>query len=115
VIAESTRVEAFVQQSTSEQLAYSTVRLEIRYPDGKTGTGTGFFYSFLQDGESHIPAIVTNKHVVKGAVTGKFHMTLADDDNNPKMGSHMTRGGPHPLDSSGADLRWKPPAVMPPV
>jgi len=25
------------------------------------------------------------------------------------------RGGPHWLDSFGADLRWKPPAIMPPV
>ena len=26
-----------------------------------------------------------------------------------------SRGGPQWLDSSGADLRWKPPAIMPPV
>jgi hypothetical protein len=25
------------------------------------------------------------------------------------------RGGPHWLDSFGADLRWKPPLIMPPV
>ena len=28
---------------------------------------------------------------------------------------HIYRGGPHWLDSFGADLRWKPPAIMPPV
>jgi hypothetical protein len=27
----------------------------------------------------------------------------------------LLRGGPHWLDSFGADLRWKPPVIMPPV
>ena len=52
----------------------------------------------------------------------------ASTPTDRKYPSHMTnilimennyrnriRGGPHWLDSFGADLRWKPPAIMPPV
>jgi hypothetical protein len=36
---------------------------------------------------------------------------------NPKLKAtkRCDRGGPHWLDSFGAELRWKPPSLMPPV
>ena len=74
--------------STSEQLAYSTVRIECQLGDGQTGTGTGFFYRFAQDGEVHVPAIVTNKHVISGAKKGQFLMTLANEDGEPLQQDH---------------------------
>ena len=40
--------------SASEQLAYSTIRIECEYNDGASGTGTGFFYRFKEDGISFI-------------------------------------------------------------
>ena len=49
--------------SITEQLAFSTVRIEVTTKEG-SGTGTGFFFNFLDDGKQRIPAIVTNKHVV---------------------------------------------------
>ncbi len=39
-------------------------------------------------GQIHVPAIVTNKHVVAGAAKGQFHLTLADDAGNPIPKSH---------------------------
>lgn len=66
---------------------YSTVRIECTFPNG-TGTGTGFLMNFLRKEESQIPAIVTNKHVVNGAITGKFIFTTADEEGNPVNKNH---------------------------
>jgi|SRR5699024_1342627 len=72
------------QLSLSEQLQYSTVRIECLENNKVVSTGTGFFYKFLEkeDG-SYIPAIVTNKHVVKNARQGRFLITLADSSGGP--------------------------------
>jgi len=71
-----------INLSPSEQLAYSTVRIEVQLSNG-IGTGTGFFFSFLQDTASNVPAIVTNKHVVKGALKGKIILTSTKPDGYP--------------------------------
>jgi hypothetical protein len=34
------------------------------------------------------PCIVTNKHVVAGAIRGVFHLTLKNDDGTPELGKH---------------------------
>ncbi len=78
--------------SPSEQIAHCTVRIEIETGQGARGTGTGFFYRFLEEGDQHVPAIVTNKHVVTGAVRGSFHVTLTDADGNPKYDTHEVYG-----------------------
>ena len=74
----------------SEQLAYSTVRIEVDYPDKTIGSGTGFFFRLLDKGDSHIPVIVTNKHVVKNTIKGRFVLTLKDNNGAPIDGSHKT-------------------------
>jgi len=68
--------------SPSEQLAFTTVRIECESPDG-VSTGTGFYYSFCQEGSTSIPAIVTNKHVVEGATKGRFHIHLSAGKDLP--------------------------------
>lgn len=73
--------------SLSEQLTYSTVRIECQLPiapPNNVSTGTGFFFRFAEqeDGE-HIPAIVTNKHVVEGATSAIIHLNLADALGKP--------------------------------
>lgn len=74
------------QLSITEQLAYSTVRIET-----DTGTGTGFFYRFsVQESGWHIPAIVTNKHVVDGTSKGKFLISRAQTDGLPDLKHHET-------------------------
>jgi trypsin-like peptidase len=74
------------QLSITEQLAYSTVRIET-----DAGTGTGFFYRFAaQDSGWHIPAIVTNKHVIEGASKGRFLISRAQPDGMPDLRRHET-------------------------
>jgi hypothetical protein len=73
--------------SAGEQLAYCTVRLECDLADGGVSTGTGFLFNFAQDGTSHVPAIVTNRHVVKGATVGRFHLTVQGADGGPLIGT----------------------------
>ncbi len=74
--------------SPSEQLAHSTVRIECQLANGQTGTGTGFFFRFAESEGIHVPAIVTNKHVVAGARKGQFLMTLADANREPLRQTH---------------------------
>lgn len=73
----------------SEQLTHSTVRILCTMTDGSPSTGTGFFFSFLQEGERYVPAIVTNKHVVDGANRAQFCLTEKDGDG-PSIGKHIT-------------------------
>lgn len=75
--------------SASEQLSFSTVRIECSRADGKIGCGTGFFYELLRRQERHVPVVITNKHVVAGAITGRFSLTRKTDDGVPDMGHHM--------------------------
>jgi len=77
--------------STSEQLTYSTVRIECEYSDGSYGTGTGFFFRFKEDKTNnlHIPVVITNKHVIKGSTKGRLLFTKADQNNNPIDTEHF--------------------------
>ena len=70
--------------SPSEQILFTTVRIETTLGTGAVGSGTGFFYDHKLDGDKTIPLIVTNKHVVKGAVKGKFQLHEADASVEPK-------------------------------
>jgi len=75
--------------SASEQLTHSTVRIECEYSDGSTGVGTGFFFRFADDGDQHVPAIVTNRHVVQRAQRGVIHLNRVGPDGGPARGRHM--------------------------
>lgn len=86
--------------SISEQLAYSTVRIEVEYSDKKTGSGTGFFFKLLDKGDSHIPVIVTNKHVVKNTIKGRFVLTLKDNNGVPIDKLHKT------IEMNNFENRW---------
>lgn len=74
----------------SEKLSHSTVRIECEMHDGTTSTGSGFFYRFAQTSGQHVPAIVTNKHVVVGSKVGKFSLTLSSTIGMPEMGQHVS-------------------------
>jgi V8-like Glu-specific endopeptidase len=78
------------QLSVSEQLMYSTVRIECLLNNGQVSTGTGFFFRFLVVGDESTPCIVTNKHVVEGAKEGQIIFTSADVNNNPINTKHHT-------------------------
>jgi hypothetical protein len=75
--------------SISEKLTYSTVRIECRLANGDLSTGTGFFFLFLNNEAKNVPAIVTNKHVVEGAVEGAFKMHEGAEDGSPTSQSTL--------------------------
>lgn len=60
--------------SLSEKLTYSTIRIECYDKNGNCSTGTGYFFNFKENKETgtHIPTIVTNKHVIQNASIGKL-------------------------------------------
>jgi Trypsin-like peptidase domain len=102
----------------SEQLTHSTVRIACQLADGSSATGSGFFYAFAKSATQNMPAIVTNKHVVAGAVAGQFSLTLRAQDGTPLVGQHITinldqfenRWIPHP--DSRVDLCVMPIAPL---
>ncbi len=73
----------------SDQLRYMTVRIltSNNQTITWTGAGTGFLYSFAKDDKT-APLLVTNKHVLEGAVSIglTFHVTT-DNNQTPLPGS----------------------------
>ena len=65
--------------SITEQLAYSTVRIECELDSENDCTGTGYFFRFKVDPEkkTFIPVVITNKHVIKDAKKGKLIFTIS--------------------------------------
>ena len=75
----------------SELLLFSTVLIEVYLPSDVKATGTGFFFAFKVSEEKFIPAIITNKHVVKGAIKGEFQVHESHNQNLRKR--HANRRG----------------------
>ena len=73
----------------TEQLPYSTVRIEVVLKNGDSGTGTGFFFSLCEHADKHIPVLITNKHVVRDAVAGRFYVTIKGSDGSPETGKYL--------------------------
>lgn len=86
----------------SEALTYNTVRLECRLSGDGTSTGTAFNFTFLQQGQSSVPVLITNRHVVAGAQTGTFFLHLEDAGGGPKRGSKA------PVTLDKFEQRWVP-------
>lgn len=75
--------------SISERAMHCTVRIECVDHNGNSSSGTGFFYNLFRVGDSAIPAIITNIHVIAGSQKGFFHITLADTQGSPIYGTHQ--------------------------
>lgn len=73
--------------SIADQLIHITVRIQCDLPEGKTSVGTGFVVNLLREG-GELPVIVTNKHVIRGALFGTFHLSLARDDSSLIVRKH---------------------------
>ena len=87
----------------SEQILFTTVRIETTHGSGSAGSGTGFFYDHKLDDEKTIPLIVTNKHVVKGAVKGRFQLHEADTSAEPKPSGQFVN-----VELDNFEQRWFP-------
>lgn len=86
--------------SVSELLTYATVRIEAHSKDGRTSTGSGFFFKFCESGDHHFPAVVTNKHVVKGSTRGTFLIHEGDGNGAPHVEANAT------VDLDNFEARW---------
>jgi len=63
-------------QKVSNELIYSTVKINCTLEDGAQTTGTGFFCNLEQTEEGTLIVIVTNKHVIKDAVYGEIELSV---------------------------------------
>src|SRR5437879_2450975 len=88
------------QLTIPEQLAYCTVRIECELANGRSSIGTGFFFHFCQHGDKSIPAVVTNRHVVTGAVRGKIRLNTGNPDGS------VVRGMVSEINIEQFESRW---------
>lgn len=70
----------------AETLMHTTVRLECVMDEHRRSTGTGFFFSFKVDDKTHVPVIVTNKHVINKSKVGTFVLTKSNEQGEPLLG-----------------------------
>lgn len=67
--------------SITEQISYSTIRIEAQTREGVI-TGTGFFFNFTgRSHEEYVPCVVTNKHVVENAINAVLVFTCKTPDD----------------------------------
>jgi len=69
------------------QLLFSTLRIEAQTSNGTSSVGTGFIVLFEKEDKQYL-FLVTNKHVIKNSVFGKFFFTVSDG-KNPQMGKRF--------------------------
>jgi hypothetical protein len=70
--------------SLAENLFFTTVRIDTLTKDGGTGSGTGFLFTHKYK-DQDFPFVVTNKHVIAGALKGGITF-IRGDANKPKLG-----------------------------
>lgn len=70
--------------SLSENLLFTTLRIDTVSGSGVNGSGTGFLFSHKYKNQEY-PFIVTNKHVINGAKSGGITFVKRDGEN-PKLG-----------------------------
>ncbi|WP_101103678.1 trypsin-like peptidase domain-containing protein [Macromonas bipunctata] len=73
-------------ESLAENLFFTTVRIDTVAPNGNTGSGTGFLCVHKISEDRHAAFVVTNKHVVNGAIKGWLTFQQRKDDQ-PNLGS----------------------------
>lgn len=71
-----------MELSLSEIVQLSTVRLRCEMPGGHLSLGTGFFFQFSV-ASGNVLFIVTNNHVVEGARSISFRVSLLDSNDIP--------------------------------
>jgi hypothetical protein len=69
----------------SEQLLHSTVQIRCESAPGNHSYGTGFFFGFFFHEDHHVPAIVTNKHVIAGASSCRLSLTMQKSEGVPDL------------------------------
>jgi len=85
-------------QSAFTQLLYSTARIEASLGSGSRSVGTAFHFAFKIDERRGLPLLVTNKHVVRGAVRGEFHLHECLRDQEGKVAGPAPTSFPVSMD-----------------
>ncbi|GAB6285336.1 MAG: hypothetical protein STSR0009_15370 [Methanoregula sp.] len=71
----------------SEQLLFTTVRIEVIKANKQKSIGTGFFFAFNPETEKSPIYIITNKHVVEDGITGIFSLHEPNPSAEPVIPS----------------------------
>ena len=71
---------------------FATVRVETAYPDGSTGSGTGFFFQTETAAGQPSHFLITNKHVLDGATSARlrFHYGASNEPWHFTVADHRT-------------------------
>lgn len=69
-------------QKLTEELGYSVARIECETSAG-VQCGTGFFFAFLLENGKRSPCLITSRHVVSGARSGRFFVPRKGADGQP--------------------------------
>jgi hypothetical protein len=85
--------------TVTEYLMHSTVRVECQLSNGLS-VGTGFLFLLFRTKVASVPVIVTNRHVIKGAVRGSFSLTAATPEDTPDLARHI------PVSLDDFESRW---------
>jgi len=77
----------------SEQILFMTALLECEQEDKSISRGTGMYFRFFDNGngESHLPVIITNKHVVDGSKRIFLNINTLDSNGNFSPGNHVSQ------------------------
>ena len=89
--------------SAFSKLLFSTVRIECQLQNGVVATGTAFFFTYEIGNDRAVPLLVTNKHVVTGAITGQFHVHEA---NTNSSGQHEPSPNSFAITMSNFEQQW---------
>lgn len=77
-----------MEMALSTQLMYSVMFIEMLDGTHKPiGSATGFLFSFCEDGDAHIPCLVTNRHVLTQCSFVKIPINRKNDDGTPDIGN----------------------------
>lgn len=69
--------------SLPTSLSHLVTRLVCTKSDGTSSIGTAFYFSIHEKNETYQPLLVTNKHVIKGAIKTKFRISQTNDNGEP--------------------------------
>ena len=75
--------------SPIDDIIHCTVRIECLMANGQTSYGTGSFFIFNAIKNKGNICIITNRHVMEGAIQAGFNLTLARKDGGPDLGNYQ--------------------------
>lgn len=73
----------------TEFLMHATVRIQCTNGSQEVSIGTGFLFHLFHQGNQSVPVMVSNKHVIKGAISGSFELTMTKADETPDLANHL--------------------------